>query len=88
MREAFLREAERIGIVRNSRAEAGNIKYEYAVPLDSENQLIILEIWADSAAQAAHGKTEHYKRLTALKQEYVTDVLIENTVSAEKFNSF
>lgn len=76
-REAFLQKAESLGIVRESRAEAGNIKYEYAIPVDSENDIIITEIWADSEVQAKHGETAHYKKLTELKKDYITDVIIE-----------
>lgn len=59
------------------KAEPGNCGYEYFKPIDSENTLFLMELWADTKAQAAHGQTEHYQRLQLLKQEYVTDVKIE-----------
>lgn len=76
-REEFLRKAEQQGIIAASRAEPGNCGYEYFKPVDSENTLFLMELWASGEAQAAHGRTAHYHRLQLLKQEYVTDVKIE-----------
>ncbi len=76
-RDEFLLKAEQQGIIAASRAEPGNCGYEYFKPVDSENTLFLMELWADGQAQAAHGQTAHYQRLQLLKQEYVTDVKIE-----------
>lgn len=76
-REEFLQKAEQQGIIAASRAEPGNCGYEYFKPVDSENTLFLMELWANIEAQAAHGRTEHYQQLQFLKQEYVTDVKIE-----------
>ena len=74
-REAFLKAAE--GIMRASREEPGNLRYDYYQPVESDNDLLLLEIWVDEAAQVAHGKTAHYQKLQALKKDYVTAVAIE-----------
>ena len=76
-RDEFLQKAEQQGIIAASRAEPGNCGYEYFKPVDSENTLFLMELWASGEAQAAHSRTEHYQRLQLLKKEYVTDVTIE-----------
>lgn len=76
-RDEFLEKVNEQGIIMDSRAEPGNYQYEYYIPIDSENVLFLTEMWISIEAQAAHGKTEHYQRLQALKKEYVTDVTIE-----------
>jgi len=76
-RDEFLEKVNEQGIIIDSRAEPGNYQYGYYKPVDSENVLFLMEMWVSSEAQAAHGKTEHYQRLQALKKEYVTDVTIE-----------
>jgi quinol monooxygenase YgiN len=76
-REEFLEKVKAQQIIRDSKAEPGNFKYEYYIPVDSQNTLFLMEIWACSEAQSLHGNTEHYKKLQALKKEYVTDVAIE-----------
>ena len=60
-----------------SKAEPGNIKYEYFYPVDSEDQLFLIEIWKDDAAFSIHINTEHFMKLQSLKEEYVSDVSIE-----------
>ena len=76
-RDKFLEKVNEQEIIIDSKAEPGNYQYEYYKPVDSENILFLMEMWVSSEAQAAHGKTEHYQRLQALKKEYVTDVTIE-----------
>jgi quinol monooxygenase YgiN len=76
-RDEFLEKAGMQGIIRDSRAEPGNYKYEYYIPVDSENDLFLMEMWVSSKSLAAHGRTEHYTMLQALKKEYVTAVAIE-----------
>ena len=76
-REEFLRRMLAAGIPAASRNEPGNLRYECLIPAEQEDQLCLLEIWQDEAAQQAHRLTPHYQALTALKQEYVTEVQIE-----------
>ncbi|MDP4153727.1 MAG: putative quinol monooxygenase [Bacillota bacterium] len=76
-RNEFFEKVNEQGIITASKEEPGNFKYDYYIPLDSENALVLLEMWVNSEAQAAHGKAEHYQKLQALKKEYVTKVEIE-----------
>jgi quinol monooxygenase YgiN len=76
-REEFFNKVNEMGIIEDSRQEPGNSKYEYFFPVDSEDKLFLMEMWANDVAQAMHGKTEHYKKLQLLKEEYVIDVSIE-----------
>jgi quinol monooxygenase YgiN len=76
-RDEFLEKVIQQGIIRKSKEEPGNVKYEYYIPVGSENVLFLMEMWVNSATQIVHGKTEHYQRLQVLKEEYVTDVTIE-----------
>lgn len=76
-RAEFLQAMQEQDIVRASRAEPGNARYEVFLPAEEENALFLFEEWTDAHAQSAHAKTPHYGRLTALKQAYVTDVAIE-----------
>ena len=77
MREEFLETIMTEGIDAASRAEAGNIKYDYYLPLDNSDELLLLEKWQDADALAEHGKQPHFARLGELKTEYVADTIIE-----------
>ena len=76
-REDFLERIIAEGIDVASRAEDGNIKYDYYIPYDGSDDLLLIEKWMDEAALAAHAATEHFGRLKELKPIYVQDTVIE-----------
>lgn len=76
-REEFYRHIVEQSIDTASREEAGNRKYDYYYPADSESDLCLLELWDSREAQKIHGTTSHYQKLAALKAEYVTNAEIQ-----------
>ncbi len=87
MKEEFLEMIITEGIDTASRAEAGNIRYDYYLPADGRDELLLVEKWKDAEAIAEHGKKPHFARLKALKAEYVTDTFIERFESEEQEKS-
>jgi len=85
MRDAFLAAIRAEGIDEKSRAEAGNLKYDYYLPIDG-GDLLLIEHWRDAEALEAHAKQPHYLRLRELKPTYVTDTLVETFVRPETEN--
>lgn len=77
MREEFLERITAEGIDVASRAETGNIKYDYYIPTDGSDDLFLLEKWQDAVALAEHGAQPHLARLKEIKAEYVIDTIIE-----------
>ncbi len=78
LREEFLERIMTEGIDVASRAEAGNIKYDYYTPTDgSDDELLLVEKWQDADALAVHSKQPHFIRLGQLKPEYVEETVIE-----------
>ena len=77
MKNKFLERIITEGIDAASRAEAGNSKYDYYLPADGSDELLLVEKWKDADAIAEHGKQPHYARLKALKADYVIDTVIE-----------
>ena len=77
MREVFLERIIAEGIDGASRAEDGNIKYDYYIPFGGSDELLLIEKWRDEAALAAHAAAEHFSRLKELKPIYVQDTVIE-----------
>ncbi len=76
-REDFYKKINEAGIPEKSRLEEGNFKYDYYFPADSEDQLLLIEIWKDQDSQNVHKETEHFKQLQVMKASYVTDVKFE-----------
>ena len=82
MREAFLEAIRAEGIDEASRAEAGNLKYDYYLPFDGGDELLLIEKWRDEAALSAHTETPHYARLKELKPRFVTETVVERFKTA------
>ena len=80
-RKEFLEMIMAEGIDTASRAEAGNIMYNYYIPTDGGDDLFLLEKWRDEAALAEHGKQPHLARLKEIKAECVNDTIIEKYIA-------
>ena len=83
LRAEFLDAILAEGIDVASRAEAGNLKYDYYIPFDDDGDLLLVEKWRDAEALAAHAETPHYAKLKALKPRFVTDTVVERFETAE-----
>lgn len=76
-RTEFLKALTQLGIVEQSKLELGNLRYDYFYPLDSEDQLLLVEIWENDEALAFHAQTEHYQQLQSIKSDYLINATIE-----------
>lgn len=74
LRDAFYQQIVEQGIDAASRSEEGNYKYDYYYPVDSDDDICLLEIWSSAEAQKAHAETPHYQQLSKLKAAYVEQV--------------
>ena len=77
MRSEFLEKLKAEGIDAASRAEAGNLQYDYFLAADSDTDLLLIEKYRDDAAVAAHVRQPHVARMVELKEAYVTDLILE-----------
>ncbi len=82
MREEFLEAIQSEGIDEASRKEPGNLKYDYYIPFDGDD-LLLVEKWRDETALKAHAETPHYAKLKELKPQYVTETVVERFAPAE-----
>ena len=80
MREEFLEMIMAEGIDRACRAETGNIKYDYYIPVEDDDDLFLREKWRDADALAEHGRQPHLARLKEIKAEYVIDTIVEKYI--------
>ena len=76
-RNAFLEAILDRGIRDASRAEAGNIMYDYYIPVSESDELLLIEKWSGPEALKEHGRQPHFAGLGEIKREYVTDTVIE-----------
>jgi quinol monooxygenase YgiN len=76
-RDEFLEMIYTEGIDTACREEDGNIRYDYYTPEDGSDELLLVEKWRDADALARHVKQPHYARLGELKNEFVSETIVE-----------
>ena len=76
---AFAEEMTSSGIAEKVRAEKGNLRYEYFIPLSDPETVLLIDSWTDQAALDAHHASPLMAEITALREKY------RLTVRAERF---
>ena len=78
---AFAGEMEATGIAEKIRKEPGNLRYQYFLPLDDPETVLLIDSWTDQAAIDAHHATPMMARLAALREKYDLHMKAERFVS-------
>ena len=66
----FAREMTASGVVDRIRAEEGNLRYEYFVPIEDPETVLLIDSWRDQAAIDAHHATPMMDEITRLRETY------------------
>ncbi len=83
MRETFLEKILAAGIPAAARAEEGNLGYDFYVPADENDDLLLIEKYTDNGAVMSHVQQPHTGKLNGLREEYVIDVLMDKFENGE-----
>ena len=67
---AFAEEMEASGIAEAIRKEPGNLRYQYFLPLDDPETILLIDSWTDQAAIDAHHASPMMAQLAALREKY------------------
>lgn len=79
----FAEEMIESGIVRDIRAEEGNLKYEYFFPMDDDETVLLIDSWKNQEALDKHHATEMMQKIIALREKYDLHMRVERYVSDE-----
>ena len=71
------------GTVDAIRAEDGNLRYEYYVPLDDPETVLLIDSWENQTAIDAHHASPMMATIAALREKYDLHMTAERFVSAE-----
>lgn len=81
---AFARQMEADGIAAAIRAEEGNLRYDYYLPLDGDDTAVLLiDSWADQEALDTHHASPMMARIAELRDSYDLHMSVERYVSAD-----
>lgn len=76
----FLKAVGNAHIAKRCQSEPGNVQYDYFLPLDKPDTVLLLEKWETEEAQRAHLDTENFKLLSEIKAQFVESTKIERYV--------
>ena len=66
----FAEEMESSGTAAAIRAEAGNLRYEYFLPMNDPETVLLIDSWKDQAAIDLHHASPMMGRIAALREKY------------------
>lgn len=77
----FAKEMISRGIVRDIRAEEGNLRYDYFFPMDDGETVLLIDSWKDQASLDIHHASPMMAQITALREKYNLHMKVERYVS-------
>ena len=80
---AFAEEMVSSGIVDRIRAEDGNLRYDYFLPMDDPETVLLLDAWEDQEAIDIHHASPMMAELAALRDKYDLKMRAERYLSDE-----
>ena len=82
--KAFATEMMQSGVVDRIRAEAGNLRYEYFLPMDDPETVLLIDSWADQAAIDKHHRSPMMQEIMQMREKYDLHMKVERYRSEEE----
>ena len=77
----FAKEMTESGTVAEIRAEKGNLGYEYFVPLEDDESVLLIDSWENQEAIDAHHASPMMKIIADLREKYDLHMKVDRFVS-------
>lgn len=79
----FADEMLKKGIVADIKAEKGNLKYDYFIPYNDPETILLIDSWTDQAALDAHHASKMMQDLAELRAKFDLEMRIERYVDTD-----
>lgn len=79
----FAEEMIASGTVDRIRAEEGNIRYDYFLPVDNAESILLIDGWKDQASLDKHHASPMMAQIIRLREKYDLRMKVERYVSDE-----
>lgn len=77
----FAKEMIESGTVDAIRNEAGNLRYDYFLPLDDEETVLLIDSWENQEAIDVHQASPMMNTIVELREKYNLHMMVERYVS-------
>ena len=79
----FAEEMMSSGTVKKIREEAGNLRYEYYIPFDDPETVLLIDSWENQEAIDIHHASPMMETIARLREKYDLHMTVERYVSEE-----
>ena len=86
--QAFAKEMIAEGIVEGIRKEPGNLRYDYFIPFEDPETLLLIDSWQDQAAIDAHHQSPWMNKIMALREKYDLTMDVERFISDDEIPAY
>lgn len=80
---SFAREMHEKGIIDAIRKVPGNLRYEYFVPLEDAQTILLIDSWENQAALDVHHQSPMMQAIIDLREKYDLTMKVERYISDE-----
>ena len=80
---AFAKEMIESGIVAEIRSKEGNLKYDYFLPLEDKETLLLIDQWTNQEGLDLHHQSATMQRILDLRQKYDLIMEVERYIEDE-----
>lgn len=83
----FAEEMISSGIVREIRNKKGNLRYEYFMPIDDKETILLIDSWENQEALDEHHKSETMNKIIKLRNKYDLHMKVERYILEDNYES-
>lgn len=80
----FAEEMTKSGTVGAIREEEGNLRYEYFIPLEDQETVLLIDSWENQEAIDRHHASPMMKKIAELREKYDLHMKVERYLSDEE----
>ena len=79
----FAEEMITSGVVNEIRAEKGNLKYEYFIPVEDSETILLIDSWKNQTALDNHHASPMMQKIIDLREKYNLTMKVERLITDE-----
>ena len=79
----FAKEMIDTGIVNEIKSKKGDLRYEYFIPLDDEETILLIDSWENQEALDEHHKSDTMNKIMELRNKYDLHMKVERYILEE-----
>lgn len=76
------------GTVQKIRNEPGNLRYEYFIPMDDDQSVLLIDSWLDQASIDLHHQSDMMQTILILREKYDLHMKVERYVGEEEIPAY